>query len=245
MGRISGFIYGIISYLISFLALLYAIGFVGNLIVPKSIDSGTQGPIALSIIINLLLLSLFAVQHSVMARPQFKAMWTKIVPEPVERSTYIWLTSLVLFLLYYFWMPIKDIVWDVSGTTLGTVLLVLFFIGWGITFAATFMINHFDLFGLRQVYLNLKQRKSNHQKFEKRLLYKFVRHPIMTGVLIGSWATPTMTYGHLLFAIVISIYIYIAVKHFEEKDLVAEIGSDYIDYQKEVGMFFPGIGKNK
>jgi protein-S-isoprenylcysteine O-methyltransferase Ste14 len=145
--------------------------------------------------------------------------------------------------MFAFWKPMPGIVWDVSGTIFGTALQILFWVGWLIVLTSTFMIDHFDLFGLRQVYLNLKQRKFNHRGFQKLFFYKIVRHPIMSGFIIAFWATPTMTIGHLLFAVVTTIHIYIAVKHFEEKDLVDVIGADYIDYQKEVGMLIPGVGK--
>ncbi len=243
MGSIVAFSYGILGYVVFFLTFLYSVGFVGNILVPKHIDSGEEGPLAIAFVINLLLLSIFALQHTVMARPKFKATWTKIIPEPVERSTYVWLSSFALILMFAFWKPMPGIVWDVSGTIFGTALQILFWVGWLIVLTSTFMIDHFDLFGLRQVYLNLKQRKFNHRGFQKLFFYKIVRHPIMSGFIIAFWATPTMTIGHLLFAVVTTIYIYIAVKHFEEKDLVDVIGADYIDYQKEVGMLIPGVGK--
>jgi len=243
MGSIVAFSYGILGYVVFFLTFLYSVGFVGNILVPKHIDSGEEGPLAIAFVINLLLLSIFALQHTVMARPKFKATWTKIIPEPVERSTYVWLSSFALILMFAFWKPMPGIVWDVSGTIFGTALQILFWVGWLIVLTSTFMIDHFDLFGLRQVYLNLKQRKFNHRGFQKLFFYKIVRHPIMSGFIIAFWATPTMTIGHLLFAVVTTIYIYIAVKHFEEKDLVDVIGVDYIDYQKEVGMLIPGVGK--
>ena len=243
MGSIVAFSYGILGYVVFFLTFLYSVGFVGNILVPKHIDSGEEGPLAIAFVINLLLLSIFALQHTVMARPKFKATWTKIIPEPVERSTYVWLSSFALILMFAFWKPMPGIVWDVSGTIFGTALQILFWVGWLIVLTSTFMIDHFDLFGLRQVYLNLKQRKINHRRFQKLFFYKIVRHPIMSGFIIAFWATPTMTIGHLLFAVVTTIHIYIAVKHFEEKDLVDVIGVDYIDYQKEVGMLIPGVGK--
>ena len=243
MGSIVAFSYGILGYVVFFLTFLYSVGFVGNILVPKHIDSGEEGPLAIAFVINLLLLSIFALQHTVMARPKFKATWTKIIPEPVERSTYVWLSSFALILMFAFWKPMPGIVWDVSGTIFGTALQILFWVGWLIVLTSTFMIDHFDLFGLRQVYLNLKQRKFNHRGFQKLFFYKIVRHPIMSGFIIAFWATPTMTIGHLLFAVVTTIHIYIAVKHFEEKDLVDVIGADYIDYQKEVGMLIPGVGK--
>lgn len=243
MGRTFAFLYGILAYLIFFVTFLYSIGFVGNFYVSKTIDSGQQGAVVASIIINIILLSIFALQHTIMARPAFKKVWTKIIPKSVERTTYVLLSSLALVLLYAFWQPLLGTVWDVSGTAAGTVLQIIFWAGWGIVLTSTFMIDHFDLFGLRQVYLNLKKREITPSGFRKLIFYRLVRHPIMTGFIIAFWATPTMSTGHLLFAVVTTAYIYIAVKHFEEKDLVAEIGEEYVTYQKEVGTFFPGIGK--
>lgn len=200
---------------------------------------------------NLALLSVFALQHSIMARPAFKRVWTKIVPKSVERTTYVLLSSLALVLICVYWQPMQGIVWDVSGSGLGLALQVLFWVGWLIVLTSTFMIDHFDLFGLRQVFLNLKQREVNHTGFRKVVFYRMVRHPIMTGFIIAFWSTPAMTTGHLLFKLVNTAYIYIAVKYFsiavkyfEEKDLVAAIGAPYVTYQEDLGMFFPGIGKN-
>ncbi len=245
MGRVLALIYGIMAYAGFLGAFLYTIGFVGNFIVPKSIDSGIEGPVVISVAINLLVLSGFALQHSVMARPAFKRVWTRVVPKSVERSTYVLMANLALVLIFVYWQPLPNIVWDVSSTNVGTVLQAVFWAGWLIVLTSTFMIDHFDLVGLRQVYLNLKQQKITHKDFCKRAFYKLVRHPIMTGFLIAFWATPTMTIGHFLFAVVMTTYIYIAVKHFEEKDLIAEIGEPYRQYQSEVGPFFPGIGKSR
>lgn len=245
MGRFFGFLYGIIAYLIFLLSFLYSIGFVGNVVVIKSIDSGVEGSMLMSIIVNMVLLSIFALQHSLMARPAFKSMWRKVIPKSIERTTYVLLSSVALILICAFWKPMLGSVWDVSGTLVGDSLLFIFWAGWAIVLSSTFMIDHFDLFGLRQVYSHLKERQDSHAGFQKRVLYRFVRHPIMTGFIIAFWATPVMTTGHLLFAVVTTVYIVIAVKHFEEKDLVAEIGEEYANYQKEVGTFFPGIGKHK
>lgn len=243
MGRAVAFIYGVLAYIVFFLTFLYSVGFIGGFLVPKHINSGEEGSLTISLAINLILLSVFALQHSIMARPKFKEIWTRIIPKSIERSTYVWLSSFALILIFMFWMPMQGIIWDVSGTILGSALQIIFWIGWLIVLTSTFMIDHFDLFGLRQIYLNLKQREYRHTGFKKVLFYKMVRHPIMSGFLIAFWATPVMTVGHLLFAVVTTIYIYIAVKYLEEKDLVDSIGADYIDYQKEVGMLIPGVGK--
>jgi len=243
MDRIFALIYGIFAYLVFLVSFLYSIGFVGNISVPKSIDSGIESFPITSAIINIFLLSIFALQHTVMARPSFKRVWTKIIPKTVERTTYVLLSSLALLLIYVYWQPMRGVIWNLSGTTAGAALQVVFWIGWGIVLTSTFMIDHFDLFGLRQVYVNLKGREFAHPRFRKHLFYKLVRHPIMSGFIIGFWATPQMTTGHLLFSIITTAYIYIAVKHFEEKDLVNEIGEEYVRYQEQVGTFFPRIGK--
>ena len=211
MGRTIAFLYGIVAYVIFLASFLYAIGFVGNILVPKGIDDGVESPIVASLIINLLLLSVFAVQHSVMARPGFKQVWTRIIPKSVERTTYVLLSSLALVLIFAFWRPIPGIVWDQSGTALGQLLLVAHWVGWLIVLTSTFMIDHFDLFGLKQVYSNLTRTNFRPSGFRKVLFYRLVRHPIMSGFLIAFWAAPTMTVGHLLFAVVTTAYIYIAV----------------------------------
>ncbi len=243
MGRSITFIYGIAVYVVFLVTFLYSIGFVGNILVPKSIDSGAQGPIGVSVAINVLLLSVFALQHSIMARPAFKRVWTKVIPKAAERSTYILMTCVALILIFAFWQPLPAPVWDASNTATGTALTVLFWVGWLVVLASTFMIDHFDLFGLKQIYANLKLRPSTQLGFIKVGLYRLVRHPIMTGFLIAFWAAPTMTLGHMLFAVVTTGYIVIAVLRLEEKDLIAEIGDDYLAYQREVPAFIPGIGR--
>lgn len=245
MGRSITFIYGLAAYVIFLLTFLYSIGFVGNVLVPKSIDSGVQGPVARSLMINLALLSVFALQHSIMARPAFKRVWTKIIPEAAERSTYILMTCVALILIFVFWQPLTSPIWDVSATPFGTVMTMVFWVGWLVVLASTFMIDHFDLLGLRQIYANLKNRDATQLGFIKFGLYRLVRHPIMTGFLIAFWATPTMSIGHLLFAVVTTGYIVIAVLHLEEKDLIAQIGDDYRAYQREVPAFVPGLGRGQ
>ena len=231
--------YGIIAYVVFLIAFLYAIGFVGNIIVPKSIDSGTETTVLSSIFINVILLSVFALQHSIMARPAFKKWFTAIISPAIERSTYILLSSLALLLLYWQWRPNTTIVWETENEIIVYMLTGIFFLGWLIVLLSTFMINHFELFGLAQIFDNFKDKITPNPKFQTNYLYKLVRHPIMLGFVIAFWATPTMTIGHLLFTIVTTIYILIAVKYLEEKDLRKFIGEEYETYQKEVPMIIP------
>ena len=230
--------YGLISYLTFFISFLYAIGFVGNILVPKTIDSGEQTSLIASLVINLTLLSLFAIQHSVMARPGFKRWFTKIIPEVIERSTYVLLSSLLLLLLYWQWQPMPAVVWDIDATIGRMIVCGVFWAGWLVVLLSTFMINHFDLFGLRQVYLNYKNVEYSHLDFRIIGLYRLCRHPIMLGFIIAFWAAPTMSVGHLLFAGVVTVYVFVALQ-FEERDLVGIFGDVYRDYQKKVPMLFP------
>jgi methanethiol S-methyltransferase len=235
------FLYGVVAYAFFFVVFLYAIGFVGNLAVPKSIDSGVPGPIGVSLAIDAMLLTLFAVQHSGMARPAFKRWWTKIIPEPIERSTYVILASAALALLYVLWRPLPNVVWRVDNAMGVGVLWTLFGLGWTIVLLSTFMIGHADLFGVRQVWLHLRDRKRGSDQFRMPALYRIVRHPIMVGFLIAFWATPSMTAGHLLFAVATTGYILIAVQ-LEERDLVAHFGNAYRDYRARVPAFIPFAG---
>ena len=222
-----------------FISFLYSIGFVGSLVVPKSINSGIESNFTESIIINLLLLSIFAIQHTIMARPSFKKWWTSIINPAIERSTFVLFTSLILLLIYWKWRPMTEVIWEVQNETAALIITIIFWAGWLIVLLSTFMINHFHLFGLDQVFTNLKNRPATGLQFKEIFFYKFVRHPIMTGFIIAFWATPTMTTGHLLFAGVTTLYMIIGVKFFEEKDLRKEIGDAYGSYQKRVPMFFP------
>jgi methanethiol S-methyltransferase len=243
MGKLAAFLYGIVAYLVFAIVIMYSLGFVSGLVVPKTIDSGPVGPLVESIVINLVLLTIFALQHSVMARPQFKTWWTTIVPKSVERSTYVLLASLVLALVFWQWRPIPGVVWEVKEPTIATSLLYLGLLGWVLVFLSTFMINHFELFGLHQVANNLAGKPMPPMKFKTPMLYNIVRHPIYLGFIIFVWATPVMTAGHLLFAAVVTAYIFVGIA-LEEHDLIAVFGDEYRRYRQRVAMIVPFIGRS-
>ena len=238
MAKGLAFLYGTVAYLVFLLAFLYAIGFTGNFLVPKGIDDGDLGSVGQAILVNVLLLGLFAIQHSVMARPGFKRWWTRFVPESIERSTYVLFASLILLLLFWQWRPMTGTVWSVTGSTSSTILWVVFGLGWAGVLLSTFMIGHFHLFGLTQVTLNLRGGEPEPPTFKSPGFYKLVRHPIMVGFIIGFWATPEMTTGHLLFAAVTTVYILIAIQ-FEEHDLAEMLGQAYSDYRARVPGLIP------
>jgi len=238
MSRLIAFVYGLLSYAFFFVTFLYALCFVENFVVPKTIDSGAAPPFTEAVIVNLLLMSLFAIQHSVMARRQFKEWWTKFVPKSVERSTYVLFATAALALLCWQWRPMPQVLWRVDNPTLANVLVGFSLAGWLIVLTSTFLINHFELFGLHQVANNLTGRTMPAPRFRTPLFYQLVRHPIYLGFIIAFWAAPVMTAGHLLFAAVTTAYIIVGIL-LEERDLVELFGDDYRRYRERVSMLVP------
>jgi len=236
--RIGCFLYGAVVYVVFLATFSYMIGFVGNLVVPKSIDTGEAGPTGLAIVVNALLLSLFAIQHTIMARPGFKAWWTKIVPAAIERSTFVLVTCIVLILMVWQWRAMPEIVWSVESTMGRYLLFGMFAGGWALVLYATFCIDHFDLFGLRQVVLHLQGKNYTHPGFAMPWLYKMVRNPLMLGFLLAFWSTPVMTQGHLLFSILVTGYVFVGIQ-FEERDLLKALGEQYRLYRARTPMIFP------
>lgn len=232
--------YGVISYMLFFVIFNYAILFIGNFVSP-SLDSPGQGDLVNALLINISLLTLFALQHSIMARPAFKRWWTKIIPKPVERSTYVLASTLILAAIVTYWQPLGGVVWQVTDPVAVTILYIAFAIGWGLLFLASFQINHFDLFGLRQVWLYFKGERYTHLPFKTPWLYRHMRHPLYTGLMIGLWAAPTMTVSHLVFALLCTGYVFVGAR-FEEKDLQDAL-PEYAKYKTQVPMFIPAMGK--
>jgi methanethiol S-methyltransferase len=238
IGRMVAFLYGVAAYLVFFVTFLYAIGFVEDMIVPKTIDSGAAGPTMQALIVNLVLMSIFAIQHSVMARPRFKRWWTNFVPPSVERTTYVLFASLALALLLWQWEPIPAVAWQLAEPRLAMAVTGLSLVGWLIVLSSTFLINHFELFGLYQVTNNLTGRAMAAARFRTPVFYRFVRHPIYLGFIIAFWAASTMTVGHLLFAAVTTAYIFVGI-WLEERDLIEVFGDEYRRYRQRVSMLLP------
>ena len=242
MAGLAALVYGLCAYVVFFGSFLYAIGFVGNLVVPKTIDAGTAGPPLQAVLVNALLLTLFAAQHSIMARPAFKRWWTTMVPKSVERSTYVLLASLCLVVLIWQWRPIPTPVWAIDDPVAAPAIRAVFWAGWGILLISTFLINHFELFGLAQVAGRLRRREPALPEFRTPVFYRMVRHPIYLGFLLGFWAAPTMSVGHLMFSVATTLYILLGI-FLEERDLVALFGDQYRQYRRQVGMLVPRIGR--
>jgi len=247
MKKLAFFAYGGVSYAFFLASFLYLIAFVGNFeiatYVPKTIDSGVPGPLGIAVAINLGILVLFGVQHTVMARPGFKTAWTKIVPKEIERSTYVNFTTAILVLLFWQWRSMTDVVWQVDHAVGKNVLIGTYFGGYVLVLIATFLIDHFDLFGLRQVFLYLLGKEYTHPPLATPILYRIIRHPILLGWMIAFWATPTMTYGHLLFAVGKTVYMLVAIP-FEERDLEASLGEEYRQYKARTPKLLPWPGKS-
>jgi protein-S-isoprenylcysteine O-methyltransferase Ste14 len=239
MSRASTLLFAVVAYAIFFATFLYLICFVGNApFAPMTVDNGPETTVATAVVIDVILIAMFGIQHSVMARQGFKRAWTRVVPVPAERSVYVLLASLVLIVLFSFWRPIDGTLWDARGTALELPLWVAFFAGWGIVLLSTFLLNHFELFGLQQAWFHMRGRQAEPPQLRQPLFYKWVAHPLYSGFFLAFWATPLMTYGHLLLALGMSSYMLIAIGY-EERDLVGHYGDDYVRYRKGVGKLFP------
>ncbi len=241
MSRLATLLFAIFAYAVFFATFLYLICFVGNVPVAGiTVDHGRASPVAVAVVIDIVLIALFGIQHSVMARQGFKRAWTRVVPPPAERSVYVLIASLMLIILFVFWRPIEGTVWDARGTALEMPLWIAFALGWGIVLVSTFLLNHFELFGLQQAWFHLRGQQAEPPKLRQPLFYKWVAHPLYSGFVLAFWATPHMTYGHLLLAAGMSVYMLIAIRY-EERDLVGHYGDDYVRYREGVGMLTPRL----
>jgi protein-S-isoprenylcysteine O-methyltransferase Ste14 len=241
MPRLATLLFAILAYAVFFATFLYLISFVGNApFAPLTVDRGPEAPVAAALVIDIVLIALFGIQHSVMARQGFKRAWTRIVPPPAERSVYVLVASLMLIILFAFWRPIDGTVWDARGTALELPLWAAFFAGWLIVLVSTFLLNHFELFGLQQAWFHMRGREARPPELRQPLFYKWVAHPLYSGFFLAFWATPVMSYGHLLLAAGMSVYMLIAIRY-EERDLVGHYGDDYVRYRSGVGMLTPRL----
>src|SRR5215210_2800381 len=239
MSRAATLLFALFAYAVFFATFLYLVCFAGNFpFVPLTVDRGPEAPIATAVVIDVVLIALFGIQHSVMARQGFKRAWTRVVPVPAERSVYVLLASIVLIILFTFWRPIDGTLWDARGTALELPLWVAFFAGWGIVLLSTFLLNHFELFGLQQAWFHMRGRQAEPPQLRQPLFYKWVAHPLYSGFFLAFWATPVMSYGHLLLALGLSAYMLIAIGY-EERDLVGHYGDEYVRYRKGVGKLIP------
>jgi methanethiol S-methyltransferase len=245
MSRAASLLFAVVAYAIFFATFLYLICFTGDLaFAPQTVDRGPDAPLAMAVVLNLIAISIFGVQHSVMARPGFKRGWTKIVPPPIERSVYVLAASAALMVLFLLWRPIPNVIWDATGTWLELPLWILFALGWLIVLLSTFLINHFELFGLQQAWFHLRGREAAPAELRQPFFYRWVAHPLYSGFFLAFWATPRMTAGHLLLALGLSVYMLIAIRY-EERDLVAHFGRDYEEYRSGVGGLIPRFGKRR
>ena len=232
------FVYGLVAYAVGISSLVYAVGFLASAVVPKGIDTGEMGSVGQSVLFNIMLLLLLPLQHTLMARPSFKARWTRLVPQAIERSTFVLLSGLLLWLLYWQWRPMPVAVWNVGLPALRSLLIAIYLAGWGLVFFSSFLIDHFDLFGLRQVFFSLQRRDYKTPVYTERLVYKWIRHPLMACFIVAFWVAPAMSQGRLLFAAVTTVYIFLGIA-LEERDLIADHGEDYAAYRRRTPMLVP------
>jgi len=243
MSRSLTMLFALVAYAIFFATFLCLIAFVGNIaVIPRTVDIGPSAPVATAVAIDVALIALFGLQHSIMARKGFKAWWTRVIPVPAERSVYVLMASAALIILMGFWRPIDGMVWSVSNPLGESVLWALFALGWGIVLLSTFLLNHFELFGLQQAWLHMRRRQAEPHQLRQPMLYKWIAHPLYAGFFLAFWATPHMSYGHLLLAAGVSVYMLIAIRY-EERDLTNYYGEDYTRYRSGVGMIFPRFGR--